>query len=70
MSNEKKPRAKRRNFAEERTRLITFCQLSIEILSDVKATEPIANMPASSNYGQGRIDAFKAVLRQMGEGVE
>lgn len=70
----RKPRAPRRNFAEERARLVMHCKLSIGILSsrpqlpyiEYKGEHPPFPGPGSS-YDDGQIAALKAVLKFMGE---
>ncbi len=54
---ERKPRAKRRNFTEERKALVMFCEVNIQILSE-----------DIDDLNDAKIKAFKSVLREMGEG--
>jgi len=60
MAEAKKPRRPRRNFAEERARVIQFCKLSIEILT----------LNGSIPDAAARIESFKQILKQMGESSE
>jgi len=60
MAEAKKPRRPRRNFADERSRVIQFCRLSIEILT----------LNGSIPDAAARIESFKQILKQMGESSE
>lgn len=64
-----KPRRKpRRNFAEERARVVQYCKLAIQVYGPIANAETeAATERASGLTAQGRTDAYREILRQMGE---
>ena len=66
MANEtpKRTRKPRRNFAEERAKVITFCKLAIQIYT------PLCTPDDADTALHGRIDGYREILRQLGEVAE
>lgn len=60
MADPKKTRKPRVNFAAERTKLVQYCKISIQVMESINGT-------ASLDFMSGQIAALKAVLREMGE---
>lgn len=55
----KRIRKPRRNFAEERARVVQYCKISIDIMENFGPPDP--------EFMKGQIAALKSVLREMGE---
>ncbi len=68
ISTAKPKRKQRRNFAEERARVIQFCRMAIQIYTPLSSAD---DKDAQSRVERvalyGRIEGYRDVLKQMGE---
>lgn len=67
----KKTRKPRVNFAAERTKLVQYCKISIQVMEAILSNEPPEpnHVQVATSFMRGQVAALKAVLREMGEVV-